>query len=115
MESDKGVKQSYKKEHVGKPQLSLLPKVALDGAAKAFMYGNEKYAPWSWVDGHPWSLLIDAAMRHITQTNDGELYDKESGLLHVYHAISTLMMLAYMIENRGDLDDRKGGRCDVFF
>lgn len=89
-----------------KPDLSLIPKEALDGMAKVLMFGAEKYGRYNWLEGFDWHRLISAPMRHITEFNDGEDLDPESGLLHIYHAMCGLAMLAVHVERGLGTDDR---------
>lgn len=89
-----------------KPDLSLLPKPALDGAARAFMYGAQKYGRDNYRGGMEWMRLTAASMRHITAFNEGENLDIESGLSHVHHALACLSMLALYIETGVGKDNR---------
>ncbi len=76
-----------------KPDLSLLPKDAKEGIARAFMYGEKKYGRYNFMGGMEWSRLLAAADRHLTAFNAGEDNDSESGLNHLYHAGACIMML----------------------
>ena len=94
------------KKDTGKVQLHLLDRHALEEMARVRMFGARKYSPWDWRLGFRYSRLIDAALRHLFQFNDGEDLDQESGLNHIAHAAVTLMFLLRMIKDRPDLDDR---------
>jgi hypothetical protein len=89
-----------------KPQINLIPREALEGMAKAFMYGAGKYGRFNFKNGLEYTRLTDATMRHIIQFLDGEDIDVESGNSHISHALASLAMLAYMIENKPDFDNR---------
>lgn len=96
-----------------KPQISLIPSVAILGIAKALTYGSKKYKEThNFKGGIKQTRLIDATLRHILAWNNNEDYDPESGLPHLYHAAASLCMLLWMIENRPDLDDRWKGSVD---
>jgi len=82
-----------KKNDSEKPDLSLLPKVFLDGTAKAFMHGEKKYGRYNFRNGMDWHRLVAAAMRHITAFNDGQNLDPESGNSHLAHAAASIAML----------------------
>ena len=94
------------KHDAGKPSITLIPKEALWGMAKAFTDGASKYGRHNFRAGIEYSRLADAAMRHVTAYMDGETIDPDSGNNHLYHALASLAMLVYMDANRPDLDDR---------
>ena len=77
-----------------KPRMGLLPPHALLEVSKVLTFGAQKYAPdnWKFVENGP-ERYRDAALRHITATMQGEVYDPESGLHHLAHAICCLMFI----------------------
>ena len=89
-----------------KPDVSLVPKEAILGTAQALSYGAKKYGRHNYKEGIAFSRLTAAAMRHIIAFNDGEDIDEESGNPHLAHALASLSMLAFMVDNRTDQDDR---------
>lgn len=98
-----------------KPKIGLVPLRAVWEIGKVMTFGAEKYDAHNWKGGIKYSRLIDAAMRHIIQFNEGEDLDPEgnggSGLHHLAHAGCCIMMLLEMTMDRPDLDDRyKGNR-----
>lgn len=99
--TDEGIKLDSEK-----PDLSLIPKEALDGIATALGYGAKKYNRNNYKKGLEYTRLVAAAMRHISAFNAGADLDSESGLSHVDHALATLSMLKWMIENKKEMDDR---------
>jgi hypothetical protein len=99
-----------KKNDSGKPQLSLIPREALDQMARGFEHGAAKYGRNNFKKGHKWSRCLDAAMRHITAFAHGEDLDPDSGNNHIAHALCSLAMLAYHLEHHQDLDDRGGDK-----
>ncbi len=76
-----------------KPDLSLLPKEALEAMAFAFQYGEKKYGRHNFRAGMDWHRPLAAALRHITAFNDGEDLDSESGVSHLGHALAAISML----------------------
>lgn len=91
-----------------KPDLSLLPREALDEMAKAFQHGEKKYGRYNYRAGMDWHRLIAASLRHITAFNEGEDLDKESNFSHLGHALASLaMLLVYYKHNLGK-DTRYG-------
>jgi len=94
------------KSDTGKPRLSLIPKSALWGMAKAFTYGEKKYGTHNFRKGISYSRLADATMRHLTAYMEGEDNDDESGNPHLDHALASLAMLKFMSVHRQGMDDR---------
>lgn len=89
-----------------KPDMSLLPSKALVEVARVLTFGSKKYSAHNWRKGYQWSRLIAAAMRHLTAYNDGEDRDPESGISHLAHAASCLMMLLEWEKTHPEFDDR---------
>ncbi len=90
----------------GKPQLSLIPYSALEQEAKVMGFGAKKYSRHNYKKGFDYSRLIDAALRHVSQFNDGEDTDPESGESHLAHARCCLGMLIECIRLGTAKDDR---------
>ena len=92
----------------GKPRLSLIPKEALYAIARALGYGADKpeYGRDNFKKGLRYTRLVDAVMRHIEEFLDCKEKDEDSGLNPLDHALAALAMLAWMYENRKDMDDR---------
>jgi len=88
------------KSDKGKPRMELLPVVPLEMAAEVFTYGHEKYSDISstyannWLQGMDWGRVYGALQRHLSAYWNGEDIDEESGMSHLAHALSCLMMLA---------------------
>lgn len=61
--------------------------------AQVFSYGRDKYAPWNWAKGMPWSAPLSSAVRHLVAMLAGESDDAESGLPHRGHVFCNLVML----------------------
>jgi len=80
----------------GKPQLSLVFEFrrALEGAARSFGEGVEKYGRGNWKKGMPPEEVIDSMGRHLLALMSGELIDEKSGLPHVDKITSNALMLA---------------------
>mgnify|MGYP003392956025 CR=1 FL=1 len=102
-------KLSGNKDAIGdmnKPRLSLIPKEALWALGKALTYGEMHYGTHNWRNGLKISYLIDGALRHIHQFNDGEDIDEKSKNKHLGNAMANLAMAIQLLEDRPDLDDR---------
>jgi len=89
-----------KKYDSGKLQYDLIDTYALEDMAKVLTLGAEKYDRYNWknVEEHRY---VAAMMRHFEAYRKGELYDPESGLSHLSHAMVNLMFL-YCFERGKD-------------
>lgn len=75
--------------------------------ARALAHGDEKYGAVQYRRGLKWSDLWRAAYGHIQEHRAGNLYDEESGLMHLSHALGALMMLyVHQLDGLGE-DDRE--------
>lgn len=100
-------KLAGKKFDSNKIDLSLLPRKAKEGIAKAFMDGEKKYGRYNFRNGMEWSRIIGAVDRHLTAFNDGEDLAEDSQLNHLYHAGAGIMMLIEYYEYNLGLDNRR--------
>lgn len=96
---------SADKKDSGKPQLSLIPREALEEMARGFEYGAKKYARYNFEKGFEWSRPLDAALRHLSAMAAGELIDSESGNTHLAHALCSLAMLAHSVKHYPENDN----------
>lgn len=89
---DKALKE-HSKNGIIKPMFSLVPPNALLEVAKVFTAGAQKYNAYNFSKGENNTTYIDACLRHINQYLLNKDTDDESGLPHLAHAISNLMMV----------------------
>ena len=89
-----------------KPLDNVLSFNCLEGACRVFEYGAKKYAAWNWAKGMQWSVPLGCALRHMQAVLDGEFIDDESGLPHIDHVFSNLVMLDYFETHYPEGDDR---------
>jgi len=94
------------KEDQDKLPLHLLSTEAMNQTAAVLKFGAQKYAEHNWRKGFAWSRPLSAAMRHITEFNNGEDKDPESGLSHLAHAACCIMFLLEFEKTHSELDDR---------
>jgi hypothetical protein len=89
----------------GKPELSYVLDfpVAMKGLTKVMTYGENKYG-----ERRNWKLgrltkeeYIDSLLRHLTEYQNGDKFDDDSKIDHLFHAMANMAMLA---EKYGDLD-----------
>lgn len=79
------------KQNEGKPEYTLVYKSLMEGVAKVRRFGIEKHG-----NSEDWRSTesvrhYDALLRHIFAFIEGEEFDKESGLSHLYHAATNIM------------------------
>lgn len=97
------------KHDSAKPDLSLLPRELLEGAARAYMFGADKYGRSNWLfGGLSQARLLAATLRHLVAYSNGEDVDPESGLCHLDHAAAALGMLQATRERKLGPDHRLG-------
>jgi hypothetical protein len=98
------------KDDSNKVPLDLLPIEPLFHAAEVLAFGAKKYEANSWRDKSKsrvkWSRTYGSVMRHLMLFWKGEDIDSESGLPHIYMALTQLMFLAYDFEFFQEADDR---------
>lgn len=90
----------------GKPDLSLIPYVALVHEALAFMDGEKKYGRYNYLKGFETSRLVSAALRHVLAYMAGENTAADSQVHHLGHARACLAMLLHL-EQEGKLSDNR--------
>lgn len=90
----------------GKPDLALVPLIALIEAAKALKVGEKKYGRYNYENGHLASELISAAQRHLLAWNEGEEFDPKDGQPHLGSVIANIAMLLRQRELGTLIDNR---------
>lgn len=86
-----------RKDDNGKPQMSLLPFMAIIPIVRVLEYGASVYGKDNWqrVEGGQ-KRYLDACFRHLAAWSDGEGEDKESGLSHLAHAGCCVLFLLWL-------------------
>ena len=94
-----------------KLRYELIELETIDGLAKVLTYGAKKYKANNWKNCKDQKVWIGAFFRHFQAWRNGEIIDPESGLPHLYHAITNLSFMIYLdsfntkvVEN-GNKDD----------
>lgn len=90
----------------GKLPLHLVPTSAIKAMAAVLQYGLSKYSERNWEKGNHWSVPRASGLRHDLAYWDGEDFDPESGLPHVYHKLMNAAMEVEYYEKFKELDDR---------
>jgi hypothetical protein len=88
-------KQSNKYD-AGKLRYSLIPPKVTKALAEVLTFGASKYEPngWKYLDNAE-ERYMDALLRHIEAHRSGIVTDDESGLPHLWHAITNLAFLIW--------------------
>ena len=84
------------KKDIGKAPIHLVPVETIVSAATVFGFGAEKYGEWNWrddVNTTSYGRTYSSLQRHLMAWYSGEDTDPESGLPHLDHALSQLMIL----------------------
>lgn len=86
----------------GKPQLGLLPPLAILAIGRVLTFGAIKYSPDNWrrVDNAK-ARYTDALLRHVFAWMRGERVDPESGEHHLAHAATCILFLLEFEEEDG--------------
>jgi len=100
--SDKGIKYDSQK-----PDISLIPTVALLDEAALWTKGKLKYSAYNWHKGLTFSRVLSAIGRHWALLNAGIDLDEETKCLHTSAIRCGAGMLSqFIVEGRTELDDR---------
>ena len=92
-----------------KPPIHLIPPEIIAGMADTLRFGAEKYGEHNWRDDMKetkWGRTYSSTMRHLLSFWDGEDLDPESGLNHLDHALTQLMILRMQYKYAKNMDDR---------
>jgi len=94
----------------GKADMSLIPPGAMEDISRVFMFGAEKYGRYNWrMDGSKteFSRTYASVQRHLNAYWAGEDEDPESGLSHLAHAMTQLIILmTHSSDGHSHMDDR---------
>lgn len=89
-----------------KPDLSLIPMIALIEEARAFMVGEKKYGRYNYCKGMEASRIMAGVMRHLTAWFNGEELDPVDGQPHLGAARAGIAMLQRQKELGTLIDNR---------
>lgn len=95
----------------GKPPIHLIPTEAIVSIAQVLGFGAQKYGENNWREDAnitKWGRTYSSLQRHLTSFWGGEDTDPESGLSHLDHALTQLMILKmHTLETTNpDMDNR---------
>lgn len=92
-----------------KAPMCLIPPEALVQIAQVFAFGAKKYGMNNWRDDGDiteWSRTYSSIQRHLNSFWAGEDIDPESGMSHLAHATTQMMILMIHHQNNKIMDDR---------
>jgi len=99
------------KDKIGetKPSLALVPSSLLEPLSEVMKLGAKKYGAWNWRGTNPKMMVyMNAMLRHIHATLDGEDNDPESGQPHLAHACACILIILDAKQHGTLKDDRSG-------
>jgi len=89
------------KYDVQKDKWDLLPIYEIEQVVKVLTLGAVKYAPDNWQKVEPYrDRYYSACLRHIVAWRKGEVFDKETKLPHLAHAICCLLFIMWGDKNK---------------
>lgn len=93
------VTDNFIKFDADKLRYDLIPVEATRALAEVLTYGAKKYKPGNWKYCEDTERYIAALMRHLEAHRSGELYDEESGMLHMSHVLTNAAFMMYFLTN----------------
>ena len=90
----------------GKRRVDLVPTEAINALADILTAGSVKYGEHNWRHGMDWSRVYGAAQRHMLAFWGGDDIDAESGMPHLWHALTNLAFLVSYQAMSVGRDDR---------
>lgn len=90
----------------GKHRVDLVPTEAINALADILTAGAAKYGEHNWRHGMDWSRVYGAAQRHLLAFWGGDDIDEESGMPHLWHALTNISFLVSYQAMSVGRDDR---------
>ena len=98
------VVQEFMKFDGDKLRPDLIPPSAAKALAEVLTFGARKYKPNNWKNCTDLSRYEAAMLRHILAYQEGESHDSESGMPHLWHAMTNI---AFLIELDKDSKNKR--------
>lgn len=95
------MRDQEQKSDQGKLMLELVPASAVMSLGKVLTFGANKYKPEGWRDVDP-GRYIGALLRHLYAHLGGEIYDEDSGFMHIEHVLCNAAFLNEFMHNERD-------------
>lgn len=80
-----------------KNKYSIIPTIMWEALSKVLSFGANKYSPENYKN-EPVEGYVDSMFRHFIAWRNGEYYDPESGLPHVYHMFANAGFISCLEE-----------------
>lgn len=96
-----------------KPRYDLIPPEVLDGLARLYALGAQKYDARNWEKGMGWGRLFAAINRHLWAWWRGEDYCPKDGQHHLLSAVWGCFALYTYATRKTGTDDRPSGCAPV--
>lgn len=110
-ERDEIIATQGHKDDAGKSRVDLIPPEAIFALGDVLGFGATKYKPRNWERGINYGRVFGAAMRHMWAWWRGEQNDPETGMSHLWHALTCITFLvAYESRGMDQFDDRPGSK-----
>ena len=88
--------EEFMKFDSGKLRYNLIPPLMTKALASVLTYGAKKYKPDNWKKVDSVDRYWDALYRHLEARRDGEMFDKESKLPHLWHAMANIGFILFL-------------------
>lgn len=98
------VVEEFMKFDSDKVRYDLVPPSAVSALAEVLTFGASKYKPNNWRNNKDLERYNGAFLRHVYAYLAGEIHDKETGMPHLWHAMTNL---AFLIELDGKSHKRR--------
>lgn len=96
-------KKKFIKYNKGKVKYTLIPPEVIEELLKVLHYGANKYGENNWQLVPDKDIYVDALYRHLEAYRSGkEIYDTESGMMHISHALANAAFLVYLERSVND-------------
>jgi len=79
----------------GKLRMDLIPVEVEEALANILTHGAKRYGDHNWKQGLDYWRVYGAIRRHLAARVKGEIQDKDSGMPHLWHALTELAFLVY--------------------
>lgn len=90
-----------------KPRVGLVPVEAILAVSNVLTAGAKVYGDRNWELGISYERVYNATMRHLLAWWNGEDVDPDSGMSHLWHALTNLCFLVTYVErNMNSFDNR---------
>jgi deoxycytidylate deaminase len=93
-----------------KIRYDLIPPEVNKALAEVLTYGAKKYKPNNWKKCSDIEKYIAALLRHLEAHRAGEMLDKDSGLLHIAHALTNAAFVTYFITNKESINEKNNNK-----